>query len=264
MTLAEFFKTNSRLAKEWDKEANAQEGISPEKVTHFARQKAWWRCSEGHSWKSLIDSRTISGHGCPYCDHKLPVVGFTDLATVNPDLAKSWDYEKNDGLTPEEVMPSACKKVFWKCEKGHSWQALIASRTAGRGCPYCANKKVLAGYNDLATVNPEVLKIWDYEKNTDISPVEITEFSKRKAWWKCEKGHSWNQIVYAVTISKAESSGCPVCYGKRVEKGFNDLLFLNPEVAKEWCYELNSFGPDEITAGSKKMVWWKCELGHTW
>ena len=58
--------------------------------------------------------------------------------------------------------------------------------------------------------------------------------------------------------------GCPVCYGKRVEKGFNDLLFLNPEVAKEWCYELNGFGPDEITAGSKKAVWWKCELGHTW
>lgn len=264
MTLAEFFQTHPKLKEEWDKEANAKESIFPEQVKHFARQKAWWRCSSGHSWKALIDSRTIGERGCPYCDRKMPVVGLTDLATVNEDVAKSWDYEKNIGITPEQVTYGSAKKVWWKCEKGHSWQAIVHSRTNGNGCPYCAGKKVLAGYNDLATINPECLKFWDYEKNTDILPTEVTEFSHKKVWWKCEKGHSWQQDIYALTESKTAGSGCPACYGKTVLKGFNDLLFLNPEVAKEWCYDLNKIKPDEITAGSKKMVWWKCELGHTW
>ena len=265
MTLAEFFKTHPELKKEWDTEANAKEGISPEKVTHSVRQNAWWHCAEGHSWQAAIDSRTIMERGCPYCVGKMPVVGVNDIATVNKNILKTWDYEKNTDISPEQVTEGSTKKVWWKCEKGHSWQATIASRTnLGRGCPYCANKKVLAGYNDLATTNKDILKFWNYEKNTDISPTEITEFSHKKVWWKCEKGHSWQQTVDVLTSSKTMASGCPVCCGKKVEKGYNDLLFLYPEVAKEWCYELNKLKPDEVVAGAKKMVWWKCELGHTW
>ena len=26
----------------------------------------------------------------------------------------------------------------WKCTKGHTWKSLIVNRTAGRGCPKCA------------------------------------------------------------------------------------------------------------------------------
>ena len=186
---------------------------------------------------------------------------------THPALKKEWDTEANakEGISPEQATEGSKKRVWWKCEKGHSWQAIIESRTIlGRGCPYCANKKVLAGYNDLATTNKDILKFWDYQKNTDISPTEITECSKKRVWWRCEKGHSWQQIVQAITLSETESSGCPYCYGIKIIKGENDLLFLNPEVAKEWCYELNKFGPDEVSEGSKKKVWWKCELGHTW
>ena len=32
------------------------------------------------------------------------------------------------------------KKVWWRCKKGHEWEAVISSRTAGRGCPYCNNE----------------------------------------------------------------------------------------------------------------------------
>lgn len=30
-------------------------------------------------------------------------VGINDLATVNPELAKDWDYEKNGDLKPTDV-----------------------------------------------------------------------------------------------------------------------------------------------------------------
>ena len=64
------------------------------------------------------------------------------------------------------------KKVWWKCSKGHEWEAVISSRTGSdRGCPICANQKVLKGYNDLATIFPEFLPEWNYKKNK-VSPSE--------------------------------------------------------------------------------------------
>ena len=75
------------------------------------------------------------------------------LAASNPDLVKEWDYDKNAPLTPDNIARAAKKKVWWKCAKGHSWEASINNRTSnGRGCPYCAGKKVLCGFNDLGTV----------------------------------------------------------------------------------------------------------------
>ena len=34
-------------------------------------------------------------------------------------------------------------------------------------CPFCSHKKLLSGYNDLATTYPQIAAEWDYEKNKD-------------------------------------------------------------------------------------------------
>ena len=52
-----------------------------------------------------------------------------------------YNYEKNNGLTPADVAPNSNKKVWWKCRKGHEWQAIIANRNKGNGCPVCAKEK---------------------------------------------------------------------------------------------------------------------------
>ena len=93
------------------------------------------------------------GNGCPYCAGKKVLSGYNDLQTVNPTLAKEWNYEKNEGLTPAEVMPNSNKKVWWKCQKGHEWQAVISNRNNGNGCPYCAEQYAIKGQKDLQTVN---------------------------------------------------------------------------------------------------------------
>ena len=54
--------------------------------------------------------------------------GFNDLATKYPALAKEWDIHKNGELLPQMVSAGSGKKVWWKCENGHEWQATIASR----------------------------------------------------------------------------------------------------------------------------------------
>ena len=76
------------------------------------------------------------------------------LMLSNPELTKEWDYIKNGNLRPEYVATNSGKKVWWKCSKGHEWQATIDSRNNGRGCPYCSVNKLLTGYNDLQTLYP--------------------------------------------------------------------------------------------------------------
>ena len=127
--------------------------------------------------------------------------------------------KKNDklGIKPNELLVGSIKKVYWICSKGHKYDRSIYDRLHGRGnCPYCGNRKVLQGYNDLATTNPELLKDWDYEENDKlgIKPNEITNGGKEKVWWKCEKGHKWNSIIR----SRITGSGCPYCSNNLVKK----------------------------------------------
>ena len=45
------------------------------------------------------------------------------------------------------------KKVLWKCNLGHIYEAAPNHRTSSNtGCPYCANKKILKGYNDVVSL----------------------------------------------------------------------------------------------------------------
>ena len=81
------------------------------------------------------------------------IVGVNDLATVRPDLVKEWNYIKNEDLTPDMFTCGSKTKVWWKCSKGHEYQATIGNKYKGSSCPYCSGRKVLRGYNDLVTLS---------------------------------------------------------------------------------------------------------------
>ncbi len=129
---------NPTLSIEWNYEKNGN--LRPEHFTAGSNKKAWWKCSKGHEWQAVITSRN-KGHGCPYCSGRYVIKGKTDLTTLNPTLAKEWNCEKNGNLKPEDFTINAHSKVWWKCNKGHEWQAVIASRNKGHGCPYCSGRK---------------------------------------------------------------------------------------------------------------------------
>ena len=59
---------------------------------------------------------------------------------------------------------------------------------------YSAGKKVLKGFNDLATLEPEIASEWDYELNK-LKPTEVSRNSAKRAWWKCRYGHSCDQPI---------------------------------------------------------------------
>ncbi len=100
------------------------------------------------------------------------------MQTVNPTLAAEWHHGKNNGLTPADVTPNSHKTVWWKCNEGHEWQAIIGNRLKGNGCPYCAGQKVLKGTNDLQTVNPILANEWNYERNNGLTPVDAAVASQ--------------------------------------------------------------------------------------
>ncbi len=186
-----------------------------------------------------------------------------NLAIKYPELIKSWNYEKNEGLRPENFSAASDKIVWWKCINGHEWQVAISERTLRHyGCPYCSGRRCLPGFNDLYTVAPELMKEWNYDKNQEISPKEITRCYRGKVWWKCDLGHEWQAAVYSRFLDHV---GCPYCKNRKIITGFNDFATLKPELIKEWDHTKNKqIDPTKIGAGDSSKVWWKCTKGHEW
>lgn len=246
----------------WHPEKNGS--LTPQDVLPGSRAKAWWLCGRGHSWNARISSVVLDGCGCPYCAGLKAIPAETDLATKKPEIARLWDQEKNGALTPSDVTPGSKSKVWWRCERGHSWQTTVLSVALdGSGCPYCAGLRAIPGETDLVTLCPETAAQWDYDANGALDPRTVSPSGHDKVWWKCPLGHSWQAAPYSRTREKA--AGCPYCTGRRVLAGFNDLATKKPGLAEQWYQPLNgSLKPTEVTPGSNKKVWWRCSEHHVW
>ena len=256
---------NPELVEEWDFDINGD--LIPQHVTGMSGQLVWWKCKCGHSWQATIANRA-NGNGCPYCWGRIPVAGETDLLTVNPDLAAEWHPTLNGELTPQMVTSGSNISVWWQCKNDsqHIWNAIVNDRNNGKGCPYCANKKILVGENDLATTNPELAKEWHPTLNGELTPQMVVAGSGRVVWWRCLKNptHIWTATVDS---RSGKESGCPYCANQKILVGDNDLATTNPELAKEWHPTLNGeLTPQMVTAGSSQIVWWRCHKNnfHVW
>lgn len=213
----------------------------------------------GHRWIATINNRTRNGSGCPYCAGNRAIPGETDFATLHPDLAAEWDHERNGKLTPSEISARTTKRVWWSGRCGHRWQTGIANRTkGGTGCPYCAGKRAIPGVTDLATLRPDLAAQW--HSSNELGPEDVRPNSSKKVVWHCDDGHTWEAAVYS---RSGAGQGCPFCSGHRVMPGETDLATLHPQLAREWD-ESNTFGPQDVTAGSDRRAKWRCVKGHVW
>ena len=247
------------LMKQWNWQKNAEMGIVPENISIASKKKVFWKCHIcGGEWETAPQYR--KRNGCPYCANFKALPGFNDLQTLFPDIAAEWDMQKNNSLRPQNVTKGSGKKVWWICPKGHSYDMPIIGRVEGQKCPYCNNRRVLFGFNDLETLNPAISQTWHPILNNGLTPKEVTPGSKKQVWWKCEKGHEWSESV----VQRCRSKGCPVCQNRRIIKGINDLATLRPELKMEWDNEKNVRSPEEYSCGSRAVVWWKCKKGHRW
>lgn len=255
------------IAAEW---SDRNLPLLPTMVTAFANSKAWWKCNDcGNEWHTLISTRS-GGSRCPYCSGYTLLKGFNDLATTHPDLAAEWS-ERNYPLLPDEVNAKSRRNVWWKCKTcGNEWKSVINARVNGTVCPVCADRAVLAGYNDLATTDRKLLAEWDYEKNS-LLPTQVSRKSMKSVWWKCSLGHSWKAKISDRTILEGKCTVCESEYrsvfpslavayyankkGLKVQLGSDKLLGIPLET-----YIPSEKLAIEFTSGSEQMEVLKSHL----
>ena len=120
----------------------------------------------------------------------------------------------------------------------------------------------------LAEARPDLAKEWNYEKNGDLKPEDVSCGCNKKVWWKLPydvpddypvehlRGKHFEFEWEASINNRTRGAGCPYFYG-RVWKGFNDLQTVNPELARQWHPTKNgNLTPTQIAAKSNKKVWW--------
>ena len=173
------------------------------------------------------------------------------------EIAGEWNPINDKG--PDYYSQGSNKKVWWICNKGHEWEAVIYSRVKGAGCPYCSGRKAGYGNSLLDNDKGKVCRDWNYEKNLR-GPECYLPYSGSKVMWICKKGHEWKAKI----SDRTRGNGCPYCSNKKV--GYGNSLADNDKdgICKEWNHEKNFKSPNEYAPISNKKVWWICNRGHEW
>lgn len=216
--------TDPLLLKEWDYAKNSAIGLTPQMITPGSNKYAFWICSVcGNEWSAPI-ARRSNGSGCRKCADKANAERITKTfiekghGISDPLLIKEWDYDKNDKI-PQEYSYGSNKKAYWICSTcGYSWQATIASRHQGAGCPACAGTVVVQGKNDLMTMRPDIASEWDYSRNGDVTPKDVAFSTNKKYWWVCPKGH---ESYLAALNHRCGGTGCPICGNQKISEKFS-------------------------------------------
>ena len=265
------------LASQWDYKNNGE--LRPELVTCYCTRLVWWIYPYDDpetgkhfdfSWQQTVEKRCVGSGECPFIIGKRVWIGYNDLQSKAPELAKQWHPTKNL-IKPTEITYGSGKKVWWiqeyvdpKTKRTYTleWEAEIQKRYGGEGCPYLSGKKILCGFNDLQSASPDLSAQLHPTKNKGISPSEIFAFSNKKYWWLYsyddpKTGKHFEFVWDASPASRMKSPGCPFLCGQRLWKGYNDLQSANPELSKQWNYKKNiGLTPENIMANARKKAWW--------
>lgn len=238
----------------------AAELVRPEEgreVTVGSSRKLEWQCSDvpEHRWTASVDNRA-KGKGCPYCSGRNVLAGSNDLATTRPDLAA----ELADPEDGKRLTEWSNQKVSWVCSKDsrHKWDAVVASRSKGAGCPICSNQLIVPGINTLDVTHPELAALCADEDDAH----RLSVGSHERVAWRCTKGE--DHVWYA-TPSQALNGGvrCSVCSGRQVSPGINDLATVRPDLAAQL---VDADLATRLRPGSNQKVLWQCpeDPTHQW
>lgn len=192
--------------------ASEASGWDPTTVTPYSNKKKLWLCSLGHQYHATVAHRS-EGKGCPFCSGQQVLAGFNDLTTTHPHIAA-----EAYGWNPQTISAGSHKRMNWKCPIGHVWDQVVKNRTLqGFGCSYCSGKRVLKGFNDLATTHPDLASEalnWD--------PATLSAGSHKKVKWQCSIGHVWT----ATPNGRRRGEGCPSCSKSGFDPNRDGWLYL--------------------------------------
>ena len=201
-------------------------------------KKIKWTCIKcGKSWESDIHNRTAHKTGCKYCskdtvgnkisqaktkrDSNDLYTWCTQNGEWGQQILNEWqgiDVNGNE-IDIHKIAKASNKKVLWKCNKGHVWDAPISSRTYMMSrCKYCYSNHVVREDNNLynwCLTNGEfgerIINEWTGidEDNNKYNIHDITKGSRKRFIWKCKNcGDTW---ITSVVDRISYKTHCPKC-----------------------------------------------------
>ena len=177
---------------------------------------------------------------------------WSDRNTTSPDSI----YQNRQSLMRLWLICKLCGKEFSK-----SYESTVSS---GCTCRSCTRRLNVPEEMSLKYLYPEVAKWYDSAKNI-LSSDKVSSRSNFKYNFICpDCGSVFSSSLNSVISSyKNGRSGCRVCAGYEVVKGFNDLSTKNEISYRLWDYEKNNKSPFEVLYSDQRFYWFKCEEGHS-
>ena len=108
------------------------DGWAPDQVSAGSRVEMPWRCHDcGTSWTAEIRARAHGYRPCPTCSSSAS----PSLSITHPELAS----QMVAPFDPDDYTHGSKARVRWRGPVGHEWDATIANRVKGSGCPVCSH-----------------------------------------------------------------------------------------------------------------------------
>lgn len=198
-----------------------------------------------------------------------------NLSSFDPRLVERWAHAANPFSIEAVPTRSASKKngksrtvpISLNCPNGHGYQREIGvplPREPRLGCPECEGSKVCQGINDLESQRPDLVEIWDFEKNVKL-PSEISIHTNERVFWHNKAcGHKYDTKLGNQTDKQIIPVSCPICTFRILQSGVNDLKTLRPDLMKLWSPS-NTLDPARVFPETQKRALWQCPKGkdHT-
>jgi hypothetical protein len=220
-------------------------GLTPDAGVPFPGAGAEWpgECPKGHKTapilSNLLKGQGVCGH--PDCKGKLISEGriakslnrIYAYAAERGDEIVAYDFSSypRPGIGKEERRAIVLTVRWSAC--GHETDGVIATTyIRGRwGCAYCSSQRLLIGFNDLRTLEPQIAS----EVAPPWNPEAFIRGSNKSIAWECQScNYRWESTINNRTNSLIRR-GCPNC----AEAGFSSNL---PGA----LYVVTGFGPSGL------------------
>lgn len=248
--------------------------ISPWDISYGSKKTIFIQCQEKdyhEDYDTTPNRFTYRGHRCPYCSSQRihPKDSFAQwgIDTYGDSFMEKYWSEKNT-VSPWEISPHGTTKIYLKCQNTdyhEDYDVPVNNFSCHKnGCPFCGGRRLhkldsFAQWGVDNVCEDFLEKYWDYEKNGELDPWEISKGCIKKAYIKCQNKEHHQSYLVAVSMFIYYETRCPYCCnaGGKVHP-IDSLGSVHPETIELWSNK-NKKTPLKYSPKSKQSVYWKCE-----